>query len=48
MVVSHHVADPEWLVSQVLQYGADAVVVEPEWARERVVEAVEAILGQAS
>jgi proteasome accessory factor C len=35
--VRHRVLDPEWLVRHVLSYGAEARVVEPEWASERVV-----------
>ncbi len=34
--VTHRVVDPHWLVRHVLQYGPDAVVLEPEEAREWV------------
>jgi predicted DNA-binding transcriptional regulator YafY len=34
--VAHRVVDPHWLVRHVLQYGPDAVVLEPEEAREWV------------
>lgn len=38
--VTHRVADPHWIVRHVLQYGAEAQVLEPEEAREWVVEGV--------
>lgn len=39
-VVQHRVADPNWIVRHVLQYGGEAVVEEPEEARQWLVEAV--------
>jgi predicted DNA-binding transcriptional regulator YafY len=36
--VRHRVVDPEWLWRQVLSYGGAAWIVEPAWARERLVE----------
>lgn len=32
----HHVADPQWILGHVLQYGSDAEIVEPEELRELV------------
>jgi predicted DNA-binding transcriptional regulator YafY len=39
VIVRHRVADPRWIVRHVLQYGGDAVVEEPEAAREWVAAA---------
>jgi proteasome accessory factor C len=39
IMVRHRVADPRWIVRHVLQYGGDAVVEEPEVAREWVATA---------
>jgi proteasome accessory factor C len=39
VVVRHRVADARWLVRHVLQYGGDAVVVEPAEARRWVAQA---------
>jgi predicted DNA-binding transcriptional regulator YafY len=36
LVLTHRVADPEWLIRHVLQYGEDAEVLEPREARELV------------
>ena len=43
LVVRHRVADPRWIVRYVLQYGPDAEVLEPEWARARVRERAEGL-----
>ncbi len=40
LVVTHRVVDPAWIVRHVLQYGPDAVVLEPEEARGWVREAL--------
>jgi len=40
VVVKHRVADPDWLVRHVLQYGAEAEVIEPASMRARVRGAV--------
>ena len=37
LIVSHPLADDAWAVRHVLQYGADAVVLEPARVRDRVV-----------
>jgi predicted DNA-binding transcriptional regulator YafY len=34
--ISHPVADSEWLIGHVLQYGPDAEVIEPEATRAAV------------
>jgi len=39
--VTHRVVDPQWIVRNVLQYGPDAEVLEPEEARAWVLGAVE-------
>ena len=36
MTAHHHVADPQWILAHVLQYGPDAEIVEPEELRELV------------
>lgn len=41
--VRHEVADPQWIVSHTLQYGADAEVVEPEAVRAMVREVATAL-----
>ena len=38
LTMDHPLADPAWGVRHVLQYGAEAEVIEPTWMRERVVE----------
>jgi proteasome accessory factor C len=44
--VRHRVTDPRWLVRHVLSYGPDARLLEPAWARERVVAALLRTAGQ--
>ena len=39
VIVRHHVTDPQWIIRHVLQYGADAEVLEPTTVRERVASA---------
>ena len=46
--VTHRVADPHWIVRHVLQYGPDAVVLEPEEMRGWVRGVVGAISGSSS
>lgn len=49
LVLAHRVSNPTWLVRHVLRYGGDAVVLEPENAREWVREAAsEVALGVQS
>jgi predicted DNA-binding transcriptional regulator YafY len=43
VLVRHQVADPGWIVRHVLQYGAEARVVEPAWAGVAVQEAARRI-----
>ena len=43
LTVTHRVADPHWIVRHVLQYGADAEVLEPEEVRGWVRGVVAAI-----
>lgn len=38
VVVRHRVADPEWLIRHVLQYGGDAELLSPPELRDRVAE----------
>ena len=38
LTVEHLLADPEWAVRHVLQYGPDAEVLEPAEVREAIVE----------
>lgn len=38
--VRHQLLDPEWLLRHVLWYGPDAHVLEPDWMRARIVEAI--------
>lgn len=47
VVVRHSVADPAWIVREVLRYGAAARVVEPAWVREQVAEAAERLASGA-
>jgi proteasome accessory factor C len=42
--VEHPLADPEWAVRHVLQYGGEAEVVGPEAVRWRVVTALQALV----
>lgn len=44
VVVRHRVADPRWVVRHVLQYGAEAEVLEPVEVRGMVGEAVQRML----
>lgn len=44
VVLRHRVADPRWLVRHVLQYGADAEVLDPPRYRELVRSALASIL----
>jgi proteasome accessory factor C len=37
LVLEHPLADPDWAVRHVLQYGPDAVVLEPESVRQEIV-----------
>lgn len=43
LVLEHPMADPEWAVQHVLQYGPDAEVVEPASVREEIVRRLEAM-----
>lgn len=45
LVVRHQVVDPVWIVNQVLQYGGEAVVVEPEEVRRLVRATAEGLAG---
>jgi predicted DNA-binding transcriptional regulator YafY len=47
-VLSHRVADERWLVRHVLQYGGEAMVVEPPAARQWVAAAAEALIAAAA
>ena len=42
--VRHSVADPEWLVRHVLQYGGAAEVISPPELRERVAESLDRLV----
>lgn len=42
--VRHTVADPEWIVGHVLQYGADAELLEPAALRDAVRQRLEAVV----
>jgi proteasome accessory factor C len=44
LILEHQVADMQWLVRHVLQYGPDAEVLAPGEARRAVAEALEAML----
>jgi proteasome accessory factor C len=46
VVVRHQVADPGWIVRHVLQYGADAELLEPAELRDAVREAAERALAR--
>jgi predicted DNA-binding transcriptional regulator YafY len=48
LTMAHPLADPEWAVRHVLQYGADATVLAPEAVRGAVAERVRAMLAQLS
>ena len=43
LTMEHPLADPAWGVRHVLQYGAEAEVVAPEWMRQRMVERLRGI-----
>ncbi|HKT59254.1 MAG TPA: WYL domain-containing protein [Gemmatimonadales bacterium] len=43
LVLEHPMADPEWAVRHVLQYGPDATVLEPAAVREEIVRRLEAM-----
>lgn len=45
-VVEHPMADDDWGVRHVLQYGADAEVLEPRAIREAIVERLRALAGE--
>jgi proteasome accessory factor C len=45
LTLEHQVADMQWLVRHVLQYGPDAEVLAPAKARSAVAEAVRGMLG---
>ncbi|HEX7050797.1 MAG TPA: WYL domain-containing protein [Longimicrobiales bacterium] len=47
IVVRHRVADPRWAVRHVLQYGAEAEVLEPPEVRRKVREAALRMAGEA-
>lgn len=44
--VNHAVADRGWIVRHVLQFGAEAEVLEPRWVREAVCGVVERMLAE--
>ncbi len=45
VVVRHLVADPQWIVRHVLQYGPDAEVLAPPEIRGQVREAAQRVTG---
>ena len=45
VVLTHHVADPGWVVSHALQYGPDADILDPPEVRAMVREVVEGMAG---
>jgi predicted DNA-binding transcriptional regulator YafY len=45
LVLEHPLADPEWAVRHVLQYGPEAEVLEPAALREEIVRRLEAMAG---
>ncbi len=45
VVIRHRVADPHWVVSHALTYGAEAEILEPEELREMVLEVVREMVG---
>jgi proteasome accessory factor C len=48
VIVEVHYAGKDWLVRQILEEAGDAVVLEPEEAREAVLHAAEALAGAAA
>jgi len=48
VTLSYPLADTQWVVRHVLQYGAEARVLEPESARVAVREALERIASGAA
>jgi predicted DNA-binding transcriptional regulator YafY len=48
VVVRHRVADPRWIVRHVLQYAGEAVVEEPEQARQWVGAAARDVMAAAA
>jgi predicted DNA-binding transcriptional regulator YafY len=46
LVIEYPLADHEWAIRHVLQYGPDALVVAPEVIRQAVVERLEQIVGR--
>jgi predicted DNA-binding transcriptional regulator YafY len=45
VVVRHRVADPDWAVRHVLQYGADAEILEPEACRKSITALLRRLAG---
>ncbi len=45
LVTEHELADPDWAIRHVMQYGPDAEILEPPWLREAMVERVRGLLG---
>ena len=45
MVVERSYASHEWLAREILKEGGDAVVLEPDEARQAVLDAAEALAG---
>lgn len=45
VIVVHRVADPDWVVRHVLQYGEDAEILSPESVRHSVVGVLRALVG---
>jgi predicted DNA-binding transcriptional regulator YafY len=45
LVLEHPLADTDWAVRHVLQYGADAEVLEPAAVRQEIVRRLEAMRG---
>jgi predicted DNA-binding transcriptional regulator YafY len=43
LTVEHPLADPDWAVRHVLQYGPDAEVLEPAAVRQEIVRRLEAM-----
>ncbi len=48
VIVEVHYAGTDWLVRQILEEAGDAVVLEPDAAREAVLQAAEALAGAAA
>jgi predicted DNA-binding transcriptional regulator YafY len=44
--VSYPLADEAWAVRHVMQYGPDAVVLSPASIREKVIAAIDTLLGE--